>query len=77
MIDDNPTPMILEELDENNRIPLDDGSIWEVDPGSVPTASTWSPASPVTVRPANEGSKYQYEITRNLDQHSIRARKVT
>ncbi len=77
MIDDNPTPMTLAELDDENMIALDDGSKWEVASESLPTASTWLPSSRVTVRLVDEESKYQHEITRDVHQDSIRARKVT
>ncbi len=68
---------LLAELNDNNMIPLDDGSKWEVAPENVPIASTWLPTSRVTVRLVDEGSEYQYKITRILDQDSIRAKKVT
>ncbi len=76
MIDDNPRPMILAELDDNNMLALDDGSIWGVAPGSAPKASTWYPSSRVTVRLVNEGSHYPYAITRIMDGDSIMVRKI-
>ena len=78
MIDDKPTRMILTVPDDDDdMITLDDGSEWEVDPGSLPAASTWLPSSRVTVRLVNEGSHYPYEITRDVDGDSIRVRPVT
>ena len=77
MIDDKSTRLILTALDDDNMITLDDKSKWEVDSGSLSTASTWLPSSRVTVRLVNEESKYQYEITRIVHGDSIKVRKVT
>ena len=78
MTDDKPTLMILAVPDDDDdMITLDDGSKWEIDPGSLPTASTWYPSSIVTVRHIDEGSDYPFEITRDVDGDSIRVRKVT
>ena len=63
----------LEERTEN-RLVLNDGSIWEISPHHVPTAAHWIRFSNVMVRPAHE-PEYHWLINTSYGQE-VKARHV-
>jgi len=62
---------------DGQSIVLEDGSSWQVEPGSRYTAADWQPDAPVTVRPARSTAQYPYELTNTQDDEAVLARLVS
>ena len=62
------------EKDEYHLILLDE-SKWLVNPSDLPTVATWLPTTELTLRD-NESSMFDCDITNNVSEITIRARRV-
>ena len=74
---EQPTEHMLMEVSEDcERLTLDDGSQWGVEPGGTPTVSTWLPTSTIIVSLADSASAWPYELTNAGEDVSVRAMRT-
>lgn len=63
-------------INNGEKIQLSDGSLWEIAPSDVPTASSWLTPFPIKVLPSNDPN-YPTQLVDVQSGSSVKARQVT
>jgi hypothetical protein len=67
----------MEILDDGQRLQMDDGSIWMISPGDIPTVCTWIPTATVSIRESSGDRMFPYVLTNEGIDVSVNAMKVS
>ncbi len=70
------TAMLLEVLEDGERLQMDDGSIWVISPGDVPTVCTWIPTATVRISKSSGDRLFPYVLKNEDINVSVDAMKV-
>lgn len=68
--------MLIEVLDDGERITLLDGSEWYINPGDMPTVCTWIPTSELKITKIKTNDYFNYKITNESIDISVFAAKL-
>jgi len=55
--------MLMEVINEGEKISLLDGSEWQINPGDIPTVCTWTPTSELSITKSKSNDYFNYKIT--------------
>lgn len=77
MISDNDEIefMLIEVLEDGQKLKMMDGSLWMPNPGDMPTVCTWSPTTTIKIKNTGEGM-FSYILHNTTDDISVRARRI-
>ena len=69
---------LLRSVSEDGRyVTLEDGSVWEIEPGVRFQTMDWQPQAPLTVRTTRPMDGYTYEIVNTQDDEGAMAKFVS
>jgi hypothetical protein len=69
---------LLQSVSEDGRyVTLEDGSVWEIEPGVRFQTAEWQPQAPISVRTGRGMGAYSYEIVNTQDDEGAMARFVS
>jgi hypothetical protein len=71
----NTRTMLIEVLKGGERLKMEDGSVWFINPGDMPTVCTWTPTSPISIVAGRPTSAFPYTITNLGNGISVKAMK--
>jgi hypothetical protein len=63
--------------DDGRYVTLEDGSVWEIEPGVRFQTMDWQPQAPITVRTTRGMDGYDYEIVNTQDDEGAMAKFVS
>ncbi len=69
------TVMLNEVINDGEKISLMDGSIWQINPGDMPTVCTWIPTAEIEIS-SNDDSTFDHTLTNKDINVSVNAMKL-
>jgi hypothetical protein len=69
------TVMLNEVINDGEKISLMDGSIWQINPGDMPTVCTWTPTAEIEIS-SNDDSTFDHTLTNKNINVSVNAMKL-
>ena len=69
------TVMLNEIINSGEKISLMDGSIWQINPGDMPTVCTWIPTAEIEIS-SNNDSSFDHTLTNKNINVSVNAMKL-
>ena len=69
------TVMLNEVINDGEKISLMDGSIWQINPGDMPTVCTWIPTAEIEMS-SNDDSTFDHTLTNKNINVSVNAMKL-
>lgn len=69
------TDMLNEVINDGEKISLMDGSIWQINPGDMPTVCTWIPTAEIEIS-SNDDSTFDHTLTNKNINVSVNAMKL-
>ena len=69
------TVMLNEIINDGEKIRLIDGSLWQTNPGDIPTVCTWIPTAEIEIS-ANDDSVFDHTLTNKNIGVSAKAMKM-
>jgi len=70
------TAMLNEVINDGQNVSLMDGSIWEINPGDMPTVCTWIPTAEIEVS-ASDDSVFDHTLTNKSIGVSVTAMRLS
>ncbi|MBI9055991.1 MAG: hypothetical protein JEY96_19375 [Bacteroidales bacterium] len=55
--------MLMEIINDGEKIVLLDGTTWMINPGDLPTVCTWLPTSSIKIHKLNTNDMFSYKLT--------------
>lgn len=69
--------MLIEVIDDGEKLQLMDGSTWSINPGDIPTVCTWLPTSEIKVENIDSTDMFSFRLTNLSEGVSVFAMKLT
>jgi hypothetical protein len=55
--------MLMEIIDDGEKVVLIDGTTWMINPGDLPTVCTWLPTSTIKIQKLRTNDMFSYKLT--------------